>query len=102
MLTGLQVSMKLLDLVCFGHSNIQLRLSIIQAIDIWALVLCSELNLLSNDTFYDRFWTMSYFTNFGGVARATVFSVLVTSFNENKNKKACSTDVMVALFCTGL
>ena len=30
------------------------------------------------------------------------FRVLMTSFNENKNKKACSTDVMVALVAPGL
>ena len=85
-LIGLKISilMKLHDLVCFGHSYIRLRLSIFQAIDFWALVLwckiCSELSSVSNDILHHRFWTISYFINFG----------------------AYSTDVMVALLAPGL
>ena len=85
-LIGLKISilMKLHDLVCFGHSYIRLRLSIFQAIDFWALVLwckiCSELSSVSNDILHHRFWTISYFINFG----------------------AYSTDEMVALLAPGL
>ena len=60
---GLQVSMKLLDLLFLGHSNIHLGFSIFQTIDFRALVLIwnmLRIIFFSDDTLHDvifyQFW----------------------------------------------
>ena len=71
------------------------------------------INFISNDILHDRFWMIPYFTILRGwgwgfqppkkfllkfnLGTTTCFCILMNPFNEFKNKKGCSTNVMVCL-----